>query len=97
MTRDFGLIGLQFAVLGYAAVSMRRPLVRVVLAASLVFNVPHLLYHQHLGATGNAVQLQVLSQVTPIALAVLLLIINELADRTTPAAERQEQVSREPQ
>ncbi|MDA3624633.1 hypothetical protein OU415_04225 [Saccharopolyspora sp. WRP15-2] len=96
MTRDFGLIGLQFAViLGYAAVSMRHALVRAVLAASLVFNVPHLIYHQHHGATGNAVPLQVISQAAPIALAVLLLVVNELANRPAPAADRQEQVSRE--
>ncbi|MEU5849128.1 hypothetical protein [Saccharopolyspora shandongensis] len=92
MTRDFGLIGLQFVlVVGYAAVSMRRTLVRVVLATSLVFNVPHLIYHQHHGATGNAVPLQVISQVAPIALAVLLLIINELANRPTPRESTAEQ------
>ncbi|GAA4847515.1 hypothetical protein [Saccharopolyspora rosea] len=78
MTHDFGLIALQFVVvLGFAAVSVERRLVRVVLIASLVFNVPHCVYHQRHLVEGSDVHVQFASQVVPIVLAVVLLVVNE--------------------
>lgn len=78
MTYDFGLAILQFTVvLGYAAAVPRRGLVRVSLLASLVFSVPHFLYHQRHLVPGSDVLLQVATQLAPIVLALALLAINE--------------------
>lgn len=78
MTQDFGLVGLQFAVvLAYAAAAPHRRLVRMVLLASLVFAVPHLIYHQCHLVRSSDIPLQVTSQVVPIVVALVTLVLNE--------------------
>lgn len=83
MTRDFGLVGVQFAVvLAYVAVRPERRLVRAVTLASLVFSVPHLVYHQMHAIPTSDVAVQTTSQVLPIAVAAAILALNER--RTAP-------------
>lgn len=81
MTRDFGFAGLPFVVvLAYALVVLRRPVVRMVLIASLFFSVPHLIYHQLHVIADSDVIVQLVSQLVPVLLALILLWINERAN-----------------
>lgn len=84
MTRDFGMIALPFvAVLLYAAAIPHRGLVRAVLLASLLFSVPHLLFHQNHLVSSPDIPVQVASQVVPIAVALVALALNERSTQRT--------------
>jgi len=78
LTRDFGLATLQVAVL--AAIAAARPqrlLVRAVSLASLVFSVPHLVYHQLHAVPSTDLAAQTTSQVLPVVVALAVLVLNE--------------------
>lgn len=76
LARDLGMATLQFVlVLLFAAASANPLLVRVALIGSLVFNVPHMVFHLgHLGRFGAVdVVAQLIVQVVPVVLALVLL------------------------
>lgn len=86
LVRDFGLVALQFAViLAYASFRPERRLVRVAALSSLVFNVPHLIYHQRHVIPMSDVAAQVTSQVLPIVIALAVLALNEASPRRSPS------------
>jgi len=80
LVRDFGLMALPLtAVFVYSAISLEFRLVRATLLAALLFYVPHLVYHQSHVVTGTDTVLQLVSQVAPIVLLVVLLAVNHRA------------------
>lgn len=96
--RDVGALMLALAVvLGAAAVTLDRLLVRVALAANLVSSVPHFVFHathlQHF-STGDAVGETIILSVTVLLPAALLLVsLTTGADRrpgtaTLPTPQR---------
>ncbi|MFL6124671.1 hypothetical protein [Actinophytocola sp.] len=77
LVRDFGLMTLQLAALAvYSAVSLEFRLVRATLLAALLFYVPHLVYHQLHLVPGSDTGMQLVSQVVPVVLLVVLLAVN---------------------
>lgn len=84
LVRDFGLMLLQFAVvLAYAAVRLEPRFARVIVSATLLYNVPHLIYHQLHRVAGSDLSVQLASQVVPILLAVALLVLCQRILRRT--------------
>lgn len=78
LVRDFGLMALQLtAVVGYAAVSLEFRLVRATLVAALLFYLPHLVYHQLHLVFHSDTGMQLVSQVVPVALLLVLLAVNQ--------------------
>jgi hypothetical protein len=79
LVRDFGLMALQLtAALVCAAIRAEFRFVRAILLAALVFYVPHLVYHQLHLVAGSDLPAQLVSQVTPLVLVALLLVVNRL-------------------
>jgi hypothetical protein len=77
LVRDFGLMSLQLAaVLLFAAIRVEFRFVQGTLLAALVFHVPHLIYHQLHVVAGSDLLSQLLSQLAPVVLAVVLLLVN---------------------
>lgn len=77
LVRDFGMAMLQVvAVLLFAAAFLEHRLVQAALIGSLLFNVPHLVFHQdHLVPSEN-VAAQLASLIAPIVVALVLLWLN---------------------
>lgn len=79
LVRDLGALSLALtAVLALAAVSLERHLVHAATFGCLAFTVPHLVFHvAHLGRFDTAdVVAQLISQVAPIALSVMVLLLS---------------------
>lgn len=78
LTRDFGIASLPFVVvLVFAAARPDRSLVRTVSLASLLFSVPHLVYHQHHVIPTSDLAAQTVSQLLPVVVALVVFALNE--------------------
>lgn len=87
LTRDFGIAALPFAVvLLFAAARAEQALVRTVSLASLLFSMPHLLFHQHHVIPTSDLAAQTASQLLPIGVALAVLALNERRGAHAPAA-----------
>ena len=89
LVRDFGLMALQLtALFVYSATTLEFRLVRAVLLAALLFYVPHLVYHQSHVVIGTDTLVQLASQVAPLVLPVVLLVVNHRSGRRTRRPSR---------
>ncbi|MFC8140862.1 hypothetical protein ACFUKV_03680 [Streptomyces paradoxus] len=88
LVRDLGALSLGLAtVLLMAAVSPERRLVRAAAFGGLAFTVPHLIFHTaHLGRFGTVdVVGQLISQVAPIAVSGMVLVLSRKSHRPSAA------------